>query len=107
MPTINENRRLWNEPSEWASNGDQWSRHWGGSEAQWRGTIFPRIHRFVPAPVILEIGPGYGRWTQYLKQLCSRLILVDLNQGCIDACKARFPSDSHISYHVNDGKALD
>jgi SAM-dependent methyltransferase len=107
MPTIDENRRLWNQAAEWVHNGDQWSRHWGSTEAEWWGTILPRIHRFVPAPVILEIGSGYGRWTEYLKTLCSHLILVDLNQVCIDACKARFLADSHITYHVNDGKSLD
>ncbi|MEK6280890.1 MAG: hypothetical protein AABN95_11100 [Acidobacteriota bacterium] len=27
----------------------------------------PRIHPFIPVGTILEIAPGYGRWTHYLK----------------------------------------
>jgi hypothetical protein len=54
----------------------------------------------------LEIAPGHGRWTQFLKDACERLILVDLSGSCIAACQHRFPDCSHISYYVNDGKSL-
>ncbi|MGI9065953.1 MAG: class I SAM-dependent methyltransferase, partial [Pyrinomonadaceae bacterium] len=32
---------------------------------------------------------------------------VDLADKCIDACKKRFSSSSHITYHVNDGRSLE
>jgi SAM-dependent methyltransferase len=73
---------------------------------QWCRTILPRIQAFVPAASILEIAPGYGRWTEKLKGLCQRLTVVDLSEKCIEACQARFQSDTHITYHVNDGKSL-
>jgi ubiquinone/menaquinone biosynthesis C-methylase UbiE len=57
--------------------------------------------------VVLEIAPGFGRWTAYLKELCDRLIVVDLSAHCIDACRRRFARDSHIEYHVNDGTSLE
>ena len=106
MPTIEENLRWWNEKYDWSQQGEKWSASWGGSETQWHGTIFPRIHAFLPAPSILEIAPGYGRWTQMLKAHCEKLIVVDLADSCIEACKKRFHKDTHISYHVNDGKSL-
>lgn len=73
---------------------------------QWYASILPRIHAFVPCGSILEIGPGYGRWTQFLKDLCERLVLVDLSEKCIQACDERFASCRHISSYVNDGKSL-
>ena len=74
---------------------------------QWYGSILPRISAFVPADTILEIAPGYGRWTAFLKDLCKRMIIVDLSEKCIDRCRQRFENLSHISYFVNDGKSLE
>jgi SAM-dependent methyltransferase len=73
----------------------------------WWGSIRPRIHAFLPSDTILEIGPGFGRLTQYLKDLCKNLIVVDLTAKCIEGCKHRFIGDDHIAYHVNDGKSLE
>ncbi len=106
MPTIDENLTFWDQRYEWSSEGDEWSAPWGGPEAQWHGTVLPRIHSFLPADTILEIAPGRGRWTEYLKDQCRRLILVDLSPACIEACKSRFSASTHIKYHVNDGASL-
>jgi SAM-dependent methyltransferase len=107
VPTLEENFRTFDVRYGWPQQGEEWSAWWGGAEAQWYGTILPRIHAFVPTGTILEIAPGFGRWTQYLKALCSSLVLVDLSERCIDACRKRFASDSHIAYHVNDGRSLE
>lgn len=106
MPKIEDNVSTWNSPSSWAGRGEEWSGPWGGSEPQWFGSLMPRLHAFVPTGTILEIGPGYGRWTRYLKGLCDALILVDLAERCIEACRQRFAADRHISYHVGDGRSL-
>lgn len=106
VPSIDDNRYAWTV-FDWAHAGDEWSGMWNGSEMLWWGTILPRIHAFVPTGTILEIAPGYGRMTHYLKDLCDHLIVVDLTERCIDACKQRFADASHITYHVNDGKSLD
>ncbi|MGH8285160.1 MAG: methyltransferase domain-containing protein [Steroidobacteraceae bacterium] len=106
MPTVEQNVELWTNPREWAQRGDQWSKSWGGVETQWFFAIYPRIHSYVPAETILEIAPGFGRWTEYLRRYSKQLIIVDLVGECIEACKARFASESHMTYHVNDGKSL-
>src|SRR5215475_14385035 len=106
MPTIEQNSNVWNDNYEWSKDGDEWSQAWGGSESQWFGTIFRRIHAFLPAETILEIAPGFGRWTHFLKNYCKRLIVVDLSERCIETCKRRFSRSSHIEYHINDGKSL-
>jgi hypothetical protein len=107
MPELTANRTEWDASYNWARRGDEWSAPWGGVEMQWHRTIMPRIQAFVPAPSILEIAPGFGRWTEKLKGLCQKLTVVDLSEKCITACKDRFLSDNHIAYHVNDGKSLE
>ncbi len=106
MPSLDENKRRWTESYAWEDAGEEWSRAWGGSEAQWFGSIFPRLHAFLPAGTVLEIAPGYGRWTRFLRPQCTRLVLVDLSERCISACRQRFGDDASIEYHVNDGRSL-
>src|SRR5688572_2132020 len=105
MPTANENKRLWEHDFQWTYEGDEWSESWGGPTMQWYGSILPRIHDFVPTGQILEIACGYGRWTQYLKELCQELTVVDLAERCVEACKTRFADSTNITYYVNDGKS--
>jgi SAM-dependent methyltransferase len=107
MPEVERNLANWSSGWDWSQQGDEWSAPWGGTPALWYGAILPRIHAFVPTGTILEIAPGYGRWTQYLKDLCDRLVIVDLTAGCIDHCRRRFASDDNIEYHVNDGRSLE
>lgn len=107
MATVEQNLTYWNAEHDWREQGDEWSSPWGGTDAQWWGTLLPRVHAFLPAATILEIAPGFGRWTQYLKERCERLILVDLAAKCIEACQRRFAADTHITYHVNDGTSLE
>jgi SAM-dependent methyltransferase len=107
MPEVDQNLTNWSREWDWSQQGDEWSSWWGDTPALWHGALLPRIHAFVPAATILEIAPGYGRWTQYLKDLCDRLVIVDLTKGCIDHCRERFAGASNIEYHVNDGRSLD
>jgi len=108
VPTVLENQDRW-QHHKWAQSGDEWSPGHSpeGTDVLWHRTVFPRIRRFLPTDTILEIGPGFGRWTQYLRHLSRRLILVDLSERCIDACRHRFANDEHIEYLVNDGASLD
>ena len=106
MGDVAENRKVWNETCDWSRRGEEWSDWFGGTEAEWFGALLPRIHSHVPTGTILEIAPGYGR-TQYLKDLCDRLIVVDLAERCIFHCRERFADASNIEYHVNDGRSLE
>jgi len=108
VATIADNRERWQQ-HKWKQQGDEWSpgRSPAGTAVLWHHSIAPRIQQFLPADTILEIGPGFGRWTQFLRQHCRRLILVDLSERCIESCRARFAADSRIDYIVNDGTSLD
>ncbi len=107
MPTIQENLKAWDYYYKWPMDGEPWSTPWGTSTAQWEHTLLPRIQKFLPAGTILEIAPGRGRWTRFLKDMCDHLIIVDLSPKCIEACKKRFSTDTNISYYTNDGSSLE
>ncbi len=90
----------------WKDGGEEWSKPWGNSAAQWAGAIFPRIRDCLPAGTILEIAPGFGRWTHYLKDHCDNLWLVEKSEQCFQACQRRFGSDPRIKIYHNDGRSL-
>ena len=106
MPTIEQNLQRWDVDHHWPQNGEEWSKTWGDAQAQWYWAIYPRIRSLLPAKMILEIAPGFGRWSQFLKNQCERMMLIDLSPRCIEACQQRFSSDAHVTCHVNDGKSL-
>lgn len=108
MPTISENQNLWGEIYDWENKGEEWSGFFGDSSLQWSISLFPRIKNFIKKDAhILEIAPGFGRWTNYLKDYCNKISIVDLNSNCIEHCKEKFAEESHFEYFVNDGKSLD
>jgi ubiquinone/menaquinone biosynthesis C-methylase UbiE len=106
MPKLEDNKTRWDGEYHWNDQGDEWSALWGDPAMQWYGTILPRVKSHVPANRIVEIACGYGRWTQYLKDLCQQLVAIDLSQECIEASQQRFSDSANIEYHVNDGKSL-
>ncbi|MBV8980189.1 MAG: class I SAM-dependent methyltransferase [Acidimicrobiia bacterium] len=106
MPGLDENADVWARQWDWSDEGEQWSAWWGGTDAMWFGAVLPRIHAFVPAARVLEIGPGYGRWTSRLRPLSGHLVLVDMTARCIEHCRERFGDSAGIEYHVNDGRSL-
>lgn len=106
MVSVDSNKEWWGESYDWTEAGDEWSEPWGGAEAQWYGSLYPRIHRFLPAANILEIACGFGRWTQFLKEHCDQLTAVDLSEKCIDACRERFDGDERLRFITNDGTTV-
>ena len=106
MPSIEQNKEAWNKEEKWRTQGEEWSETWGGSLYQWMGGIYPRIHRFIPCEAIVEIAPGYGRWTQYLLQYSKRLQGFDLSERCTEFCRERFSEFEHCSFSVTDGLSL-
>lgn len=106
MPSVQENLDRWNKFYDWNLSEDQWSRAWGSAAAQWYGSIYPRVRTFLPAGTILEIAPGFGRWTQFLLPHCETLIGVDISPRCTQACSERFADRQGASFSTNDGHSL-
>jgi ubiquinone/menaquinone biosynthesis C-methylase UbiE len=72
----------------------------------WWRSIRARIHAYLPTGTLLEIAPGYGRWTEFLVGECQRLIGVDLTERCVDVCRKRFGAAQKTEFWVNDGRSL-
>lgn len=108
VASLEENYEYWNHSYDWSRYfGDGWSERWGGPEAQWQWAIYPRVRQHLRAHTILEIGPGFGRWTQFLKDHCEQLIIVDISEKCIHACRQRFDTEEHIVFRTGNGYSLD
>lgn len=106
MPSIEENLRHWGSDYHWRDRGEEWSEVWGGSDAEWRGSILPRVRAFLPARRALEIGCGHGRWSARLRPWCRQITLFDLVPACVEACRERFAGDRRVSCRVTDGRTL-
>lgn len=105
MGTIDDNKHFYDN-YDWQHGGEEWASRWGGSDVQWYGTILSRIHTFLPAPTILEIGAGHGRLSRYLAGYCERLILVDMTEACVASCRRRFADDPKVVCLRTDGRSL-
>jgi ubiquinone/menaquinone biosynthesis C-methylase UbiE len=106
VPTVEQNRDVWGSSYEWTAAGEEWSRAWGGADAQWHGSLLPRLRRFLPVATVLEIAPGHGRWTRFLADHCERLVAVDVAESCVEVCRRRFADVPHVEVHRNDGRSL-
>jgi SAM-dependent methyltransferase len=105
LPGINSvesQRAIW-DAWNWQQQGEEWT-----ASPVWKKSIIENfISRFIPnGSRVVEIGPGAGRWTEYLIPLSSALHLVDLSQACIDECKVRFGDDPRVEFHINNGSDL-
>jgi len=89
---------------DWSRRGEEWS-----NTPEWKNSLVEYLLKpHIPVgSTVLEIGPGGGRWTEYLLQRASHLTVVDLTPTCIDICKERFKEFHNIEYFVNDGRSLD
>lgn len=57
--------------------------------------------------VILEIGPGAGRFTEVLLPRCNRLLAVDTSKTMLELLRERFPDDQRIEYHHSRGRGFE
>lgn len=110
MPSLDWNRRWGSDCAHQIKKqglrhyGDQWGDPAAPLLRRWLGVLtgkarFRNLHRVArdyvvpyakPGSVCLEIGPGGGRWTQFLVG-ARELYLVDLNREFFDYLAERFP----------------
>jgi len=99
----NLEKKAWSEDY---NHGESWSETWGSSQAQWQGSILPRISKWIPSSNILEIAPGHGRWSTFLIDNATSYIGVDFSQECIEFCQQRFSETKKARFYANDGRTL-
>lgn len=76
---------------------------------QWENVIFPIIGQ-CDFTTTLELGCGHGRNVELLRKLAKTVILVDVNDLCLAACRERFGATRDgcdFRYHQTIGNRLD
>jgi SAM-dependent methyltransferase len=111
MPTLVENASRWDGSYDWSRAGEEWSAWWGSTDAEWRWTLAPRLAPYLSgrssaSARILEIAPGFGRWTQYLLQHADHYDGVDISAECVEGCRQRFAGNPNARFHQGTGKEL-
>jgi SAM-dependent methyltransferase len=93
--------------------GDVWNNpKIMGLDIDAQADVVGHLDREVFAPflgepdVMVEIGPGGGRFTEALLPRCRVLHAVDTSPNMIESLRERFGEDSGVVYHVADGSGL-
>jgi SAM-dependent methyltransferase len=96
------NYRYW-ERWNWSRQGEEWT-----VSTEWKQALIDDVlHAYLPPQsMLVEIGPGAGRWTEALLAMARHLVVVDISDRCIDLCRQRFAGAPNIELAVNDGKSL-
>jgi ubiquinone/menaquinone biosynthesis C-methylase UbiE len=100
--SVMENSLKWNH-YRWERGENEWNQ-----SDEWKTSVIEDVmlKNISPGHVVLEIGPGYGRWTRKLVEISRHLIVVDVTEKCIDHCKDVFGDNDNVEFHVNDGRTL-
>lgn len=110
--SVTGNRIIWNG-YDWSKAGEEWTEDAatckGVDPIKWKTSLITGMisKYFTEDSVILEIGPGAGRWTAVLLELASRLILVDISEKALEICRERFKGHSNIEYALLEEPNLD
>ena len=105
--TSSKNRDIWNSWN-WSKRGEEWTEEVkdlkGLDPAEWKENLIQglMLKYFRRDAVVLEIGPGGGRWTNELLSRLNpkKLLLADITESCLEVCKHRFAEHRSIEYHL-------
>ena len=91
--------------------GKNWGDEWGEPMSNFcrpvlEKWVLPFMQERGEKAVVVEIGPGGGRLTQFLAN-CKRLYLVEYNVEFFTQLRERFGDPDHFVYvHTKDGRSL-
>jgi SAM-dependent methyltransferase len=105
LPGLNSrglNAEIWDN-WDWTAGGDEWTP----SDA-WKASLVARVlkPRVPQGSVVVEIGPGAGRWTESLIPLASDYTGIDLSKTCVEVCSKKFAGQAHARFRSNEGNNL-
>jgi SAM-dependent methyltransferase len=112
MASITSNRTVYDDPGTWNRGGDSWTFHaqaCGQDYDIWKRSVVDYLlDPFLGPDVdVLELGPGYGRWSEFMVDHSRSLSLVDVSARCIEACRFRFAGQlPDAAFVVNDGRSI-
>lgn len=110
MPTLDWNRRTWGQEHDWVRNGDEWddlASYCRRPYAMWKDALVETFMApYCAGAAVVEIAPGYGRWSEFLVESARSVVLVDINENCLNTCRERFGDLDHVEYQLGDGQSL-
>lgn len=96
------NRAIW-EAWDWQARGEEWTASAAWKEALVATVLEPNV---PSGAAVLEIGPGGGRWTDFLVDRAGTLTAVDISSACVELCRQRFGDRPHARFEVTDGASI-
>jgi SAM-dependent methyltransferase len=101
--TVAENREWWNR-HDWSQRGEEWT-----PTTEWKmGLVNRFLNPYVPeGGTALEIGPGAGRWTEFLAQRSTTLFVVEVSERALDLCRARFGGSPNVQFLLTEQAKID
>ena len=101
--SVDANRDTWTG-WDWESGGGE---EWTVSEP-WKASLIEEllIPNMPADGVLMEIGPGAGRWSPHLLARAGELVLVDLTARTLETCRRQLGDPPNVRYVLNDGRSL-
>lgn len=106
LPGLNSvlaNKVIW-ESWDWRGKGDEWTTSAEWKQSVVRNFIDPYFHG---CHSILEVGPGAGRWTEFLVPKAQMFVGIDISETCVAECRKRFATASNAEFVVGSGRDLE
>jgi SAM-dependent methyltransferase len=106
LPGINSklaNKMIWDN-WDWSDQGEEWA-----VSVDWKRSVINKIlaPNIRDCGVVLEIGPGAGRWTIELQKRTKKLIGIDISETSVRECRSRFVSVSNVDFRLGNGFDLE
>ncbi len=96
--TIAHNREWWNR-HDWSQGGEEWTPN-----VEWKSALVNRfLNVYVPeGGTAVEIGPGGGRWTEFLLRRSQTLFVVEVSERALDLCRTRFGGYPNVQFLLTE-----
>jgi ubiquinone/menaquinone biosynthesis C-methylase UbiE len=100
-----ENREVWTA-WDWSKHGNEWND--GADPVAWKQSVIDDVlvETIPKGGVVLEIGPGGGRWSEALRLRADRLLLVDVTERALELCRKRFAGTPNVEFLLTEGASL-
>jgi ubiquinone/menaquinone biosynthesis C-methylase UbiE len=69
-------------------------------------TILSLLKTKLPISIMLDVGVGASRTTEYFSVISKRYIRIDYSENMINYCRSRFKEVLNVSFEIKDARNL-